>query len=75
MLRRLDKRILVGLPSSTARCTMISRWLPPRSSTGGLELQTELDYHALAEVSLLQVYSTVFTHKFKYTHTIKQCRR
>ncbi|CAF92836.1 unnamed protein product, partial [Tetraodon nigroviridis] len=49
MLRRLDKRILVGLPSSTARCSMISHWLPPRSSTGGLELRTQLDYQALAQ--------------------------
>ncbi|XP_029693572.1 katanin p60 ATPase-containing subunit A-like 2 isoform X1 [Takifugu rubripes] len=49
VLRRLEKRILVGLPSWSARCTMISHWLPPRSSTGGLELQTQLDYEALAE--------------------------
>lgn len=52
VLRRLEKRILVGLPSWSARCTMISRWLPPGSSTGGLELQTELDYEALAEAQL-----------------------
>ena len=71
MLRRLDKKILVGLPSSTARCTMISRWLPPRSSTGGMQLQTELDYHALAQVSRLRIYLSprVFMHKFKHTHT------
>ncbi|XP_056875383.1 katanin p60 ATPase-containing subunit A-like 2 isoform X1 [Takifugu flavidus] len=49
VLRRLEKRILVGLPSWSARCTMISHWLPPRSSTGGLELQAQLDYEALAE--------------------------
>lgn len=52
MLRRLEKRILVGLPSWTARCTMISHWLPPQSSTGGMELHTQLDYEALAEVKL-----------------------
>lgn len=51
MLRRLEKRILVGLPSSPARQAMISHWLPPVSSTeGGVELQTELDYKTLAEV-------------------------
>uniref|UniRef100_A0A3B3VXT7 Katanin p60 ATPase-containing subunit A-like 2 n=1 Tax=Poecilia latipinna TaxID=48699 RepID=A0A3B3VXT7_9TELE len=31
MLRRLEKRILVGLPSSPARQAMISHWLPPLS--------------------------------------------
>lgn len=73
MLRRLDKRILVGLPSSTARCTMISHWLPPRSSTGGVELPAELDYHTLAEVSRLQVYlSPLSTHTRLNTHTNTQ---
>lgn len=50
MLRRLEKRILVGLPSSPARQAMISHWLPPLSSTGGMELRTSLDYKMLAEV-------------------------
>uniref|UniRef100_A0A667Y2K5 Katanin p60 ATPase-containing subunit A-like 2 n=1 Tax=Myripristis murdjan TaxID=586833 RepID=A0A667Y2K5_9TELE len=50
MLRRLEKRILVGLPSEPARQVMISHWLPPLSSTGGVELQTELDYQTLAKV-------------------------
>uniref|UniRef100_A0A667Y9H5 Katanin catalytic subunit A1 like 2 n=1 Tax=Myripristis murdjan TaxID=586833 RepID=A0A667Y9H5_9TELE len=49
MLRRLEKRILVGLPSEPARQVMISHWLPPLSSTGGVELQTELDYQTLAK--------------------------
>ncbi|XP_004074918.1 katanin p60 ATPase-containing subunit A-like 2 isoform X1 [Oryzias latipes] len=49
MLRRLEKRILVGLPSSPARQAMISHWLPPLSSTGGMELRTSLDYKMLAE--------------------------
>ncbi|XP_033502369.2 katanin p60 ATPase-containing subunit A-like 2 isoform X2 [Epinephelus lanceolatus] len=49
MLRRLEKRILVSLPSSPARQAMISHWLPPLSSTGGVELRTELDYETLAE--------------------------
>uniref|UniRef100_A0A3B3HXX3 Katanin catalytic subunit A1 like 2 n=1 Tax=Oryzias latipes TaxID=8090 RepID=A0A3B3HXX3_ORYLA len=47
MLRRLEKRILVGLPSSPARQAMISHWLPPLSSTGGMELRTSLDYKML----------------------------
>ncbi len=50
MLRRLEKRILVSLPSSPARQAMISHWLPPLSSTGGVELKTELDYETLAKV-------------------------
>ncbi|XP_029300894.1 katanin p60 ATPase-containing subunit A-like 2 [Cottoperca gobio] len=49
MLRRLEKRILVSLPSLTARQAMISHWLPPLSSTGGVELRTELDYETLAK--------------------------
>ncbi|XP_070706608.1 katanin p60 ATPase-containing subunit A-like 2 [Pempheris klunzingeri] len=49
MLRRLEKRILVGLPSSPARQAMISHWLPPLSCTGGVELRTELDYETLAK--------------------------
>ncbi|XP_068430116.1 katanin p60 ATPase-containing subunit A-like 2 [Clinocottus analis] len=49
MLRRLEKRILVSLPSSPARQAMISHWLPPLSSTGWVELRTELDYKTLAK--------------------------
>ncbi|KAM4532318.1 katanin p60 ATPase-containing subunit A-like 2 isoform 1-T1 [Fundulus diaphanus] len=49
MLRRLEKRILVNLPSTLARQAMISHWLPPLSSLGGVKLQTALDYKRLAE--------------------------
>ncbi|KAM3600575.1 uncharacterized protein V6R79_025311 [Siganus canaliculatus] len=49
MLRRLEKRILVGLPSLPARQAMISHWLPPLTSSGGVELRTDLDYETLAE--------------------------
>ncbi|XP_017265967.1 katanin p60 ATPase-containing subunit A-like 2 isoform X2 [Kryptolebias marmoratus] len=49
MLRRLEKRILVNLPSSAARQAMMSHWLPPLSSIGEIELRTELDYETLAE--------------------------
>ncbi|XP_049593798.1 katanin p60 ATPase-containing subunit A-like 2 isoform X1 [Syngnathus scovelli] len=51
MLRRLEKRILVGLPPEEARQAMISHWLPPVSFTGELQLKTELDYQLLAKVS------------------------
>ncbi|KAJ8007516.1 hypothetical protein DPEC_G00118310 [Dallia pectoralis] len=49
MLRRLEKRILVGLPSGPAREAMISNWLPPFSCTGGVELRTELAYDTLSQ--------------------------
>ncbi|XP_062333759.1 katanin p60 ATPase-containing subunit A-like 2 [Osmerus eperlanus] len=49
MLRRLEKRILVGLPSCPARQAMISHWLPPVSCTGGVELRTDLTYEMLAQ--------------------------
>ncbi|KAK2818955.1 hypothetical protein Q5P01_024516 [Channa striata] len=49
MLRRLEKRILVSLPSSEARQAMITHWLPPLSSTGGVELRTKLNYETLAK--------------------------
>uniref|UniRef100_A0A8B9L270 Katanin p60 ATPase-containing subunit A-like 2 n=1 Tax=Astyanax mexicanus TaxID=7994 RepID=A0A8B9L270_ASTMX len=49
MLRRLEKRILVGLPSDPARKAMINHWLPPVSNNGGIELRTELAYDILAQ--------------------------
>lgn len=50
MLRRLDKRILVGLPCGAARQAMIAHWLPPLSNSGGVDLRTQLDYRALGQV-------------------------
>ncbi|XP_072461303.1 katanin p60 ATPase-containing subunit A-like 2 isoform X5 [Notamacropus eugenii] len=49
MLRRLEKRILVDLPSKDARQAMIRHWLPAVSNSGGIELHAELEYSLLGQ--------------------------
>ena len=55
MLRRLEKRILVDLPTHEARKAMFKHHLPPVVVTGksnGLELMADIDYEHLAQVSI-----------------------
>ncbi len=55
MLRRLEKRVLVDLPSKEARRAMFQQFLPPTviRESNGLVLFSDLDYTRLSNVSLL----------------------
>lgn len=51
MLRRLEKRILVDLPTEDARKQMLHHHLPPviRSENNGLDIKTEIEYDLFAK--------------------------
>ncbi|EDO36214.1 predicted protein, partial [Nematostella vectensis] len=60
MLRRLEKRILVDLPTLEARKAMLMQNLPPVISASdgkGVEIRTEIDYDMLAKVTRAEGYS------------------
>lgn len=60
MLRRLEKRILVDLPTYEARINMFTTHLPPTViKENGLSLTSELDYYRLAEVSKI-IFKEIF---------------
>ena len=52
MLRRLEKRILVGLPNKCARSAMLSHHLPPTILQPPLSITTSIDYNRASEVNM-----------------------
>jgi len=58
MLRRLEKRVLVDLPSKEARQAMFQQLLPVNviHESNGLVLYSDLDYVQLGNVCLLEIY-------------------
>jgi katanin p60 ATPase-containing subunit A1 len=55
MLRRLEKRVLVDLPTKEARQAMFQQFLPPTviQESNGIVLYSDLDYVRLGDVCLL----------------------
>ena len=62
MLRRLEKRVLVDLPTKEARQAMLQQFLPPTviRESNGLVLFSDLDYSRLSNVSFI-VFSFFFS--------------
>ena len=50
MLRRLEKRILVDLPTESARRAMVCHHLPAVISQHPVEIRTDVDYDTVARV-------------------------
>lgn len=57
MLRRLEKRVLVDLPTKEARQAMFQQFLPPTviRENNGLVLYSDLDYTRLGNVIFLSI--------------------
>lgn len=52
MLRRLEKRILVDLPTQSARKAMFVHHLPPIITSDPLNITSSIDYDTIAEVQV-----------------------
>ena len=53
MLRRLEKRILVDLPSQPARLAMLKHHLPPVITDSAFPVTTDINYERIARVNVL----------------------
>lgn len=53
MLRRLEKRILVDLPTEEARCCMVRHHLPAVVSHPPVLITSNIDYQLVAKVGVL----------------------
>ena len=69
MLRRLEKRILVDLPSLEAREAMLKQYLPPviHSVEGSVEIKSQIDYEELAKVHACLFMKTLKASSSQYT--------
>jgi SpoVK/Ycf46/Vps4 family AAA+-type ATPase len=78
MLRRLEKRVLVDLPSKDARQAMFQQFLPPTviRESNGLVLFSDLDYGQLSNVCLFHyLFHYLFFLSFILVHRrLFRCR-
>jgi SpoVK/Ycf46/Vps4 family AAA+-type ATPase len=74
MLRRLEKRVLVDLPSKEARICMFRQFLPPTviQEPDGLVLYSDLDYERLSDVcSILKLEKVCFLNILGYRRILR----